>query len=68
MAILRASKKAQRLEGLRDNLVDILKPSHATFTGVSLESFANFEENGGGKSGPQCPAEGGAFGRCGAGP
>ena len=50
MAILRASKKAQRLEGLRDNLVDILKPSHATFTGVSLESFAGFEENGGGKT------------------
>ena len=48
MSILRTSKNTNGLAALRDNLNDLLQPSASTFTGVSLESFAGFDENAGG--------------------
>lgn len=48
MAILRTSKNTHGMVALRDNLADLLQPTAQTFTGVSLENFAGFEENAGG--------------------
>lgn len=48
MAILRTSKNTHGMVALRDNLADLLQPASQTFTGVSLENFAAFEENAGG--------------------